>query len=677
MKKLTPTYEELLKREKQLNQCFDNSPSILILLNQDAQIIKINNAGKQFIGVESDDCINKQFANALKCSHSTLSGCGQVKECEGCVLKNNIKNTMLTRSSNELLETNLTTHIGNSKKVHHLQFSTTPIEVDQEVQVLLTINDVSSLKEIQEGLRVAKEKSENNENKFRSLFETLPTGITLADPQGQIIESNPAAELILGLSKEEQQQRAIDGIEWSIIRPDGSIMPVEEYASVRALKENKLITGVEMGVVKGVDNIAWIHVNAVPVTNQGVLISYEDITIKKQAEFELIKTKEKAEESAHKLNLIADNFVKGMLYQVALLDDYKRRFNYVSKVAEELYGVTIDEIKQNPDLIYSKVHPEDVADLIAKEQKALKTMSIFETEARMINTDGSIRWSYFISKPRIINGVMCFDGIELDITKRKQLEFELIKAKEKAEKSETNLKISEQNLKNLNTTKNKLFSILSHDLKSPFNSLLGFNQILIEEINTTNNLEKVEEYANILNIKTKEAYELLLNLLDWSRNQLGGIKINPVNINLSIFFNDLGNNLLKINKNKNIDLIINVDPDINLLIDKNMFEIIFRNLISNAFKFTHNSGKIEISVSRNILETKLSVKDNGVGIKPENLKKLFQLNENISTYGTNNEKGTGLGLILCNEFVQKLNGKIWVESQVGKGSVFNVSFPQN
>jgi len=155
---------------------------------------------------------------------------------------------------------------------------------------------------------------------------------------------------------------------------------------------------------------------------------------------ELIKAKEIAEESELQLNLIADSFVNGMLYQVALLDENKRRFNYVSKAVKNLYGASPDEIMQNPDLIYSKIHPDDAADLIAKEKEALQNMSIFETEARMVNIDGSIRWSYFISKPRIIEGVMCFDGVELDITKRKQLELDLITAKEKAEESEEKFK---------------------------------------------------------------------------------------------------------------------------------------------------------------------------------------------------------------------------------------------
>ncbi|MBT3208811.1 MAG: PAS domain-containing protein [Bacteroidetes bacterium] len=165
-----------------------------------------------------------------------------------------------------------------------------------------------------------------------------------------------------------------------------------------------------------------------------------DITEKKQNELELLKAKEKAEESEEQLKRIANNFVDGMIYQVAMLDENKRKFNYVSDAVSKLYGCTAEQAQENPDLIYGKLHPEDVADLIKAEKDALKNMSIFKTTCRIINPDGSIRWSYLVSQPRIIDGIICWDGIEVDITKQKQAENELKEAKEKTEKNEQKLK---------------------------------------------------------------------------------------------------------------------------------------------------------------------------------------------------------------------------------------------
>ncbi len=218
---------------------------------------------------------------------------------------------------------------------------------------------------------------------------------------------------------------------------------------------------------------AWLDTNKIPIHNNsgeiiGVLGTYEDITERKMAEIlmqeknkkieaqnkeylqinetlnrinkELEVAKLKAEESESQLQLIVNNFANGMLYQVAMLDENKRQFNYVSDAVKKLYGCTVDEAKENPDLIYGKLHPEDIHDLIQKEKEALRKMSIFKTEARVINPDGSIRWSYYISRPRIINGLVCWDGIEVDISDRKKMEFELTKAKERAEESETQFK---------------------------------------------------------------------------------------------------------------------------------------------------------------------------------------------------------------------------------------------
>ena len=125
-----------------------------------------------------------------------------------------------------------------------------------------------------------------------------------------------------------------------------------------------------------------------------------------------------------------------MIYQVVTLEENKRKFNYVSDAVNKLYGVTVEEIKENPNLIYDRVHKDDVQMLIKKENEAMKKMAIFKAEVRVINPDGSIRWSYLISKPRIINNLICWDGIEVDISEQKEIEFDLQKAKEKAEESE-------------------------------------------------------------------------------------------------------------------------------------------------------------------------------------------------------------------------------------------------
>ncbi len=150
------------------------------------------------------------------------------------------------------------------------------------------------------------------------------------------------------------------------------------------------------------------------------LVTTNDLLKESYSELEIAKGK--AEESEDKLKLIANNVVNGMIYQVVMLDENRRKFTYVSEAVYQLYGCTANEAKENPDLIYGKIHKDDIDDLIEKEKEALKEMSIFKTEVRVINPDGSIRWSYFVSRPRIIKGLVCWDGIEVDITEQKKVE---------------------------------------------------------------------------------------------------------------------------------------------------------------------------------------------------------------------------------------------------------------
>ena len=243
------------------------------------------------------------------------------------------------------------------------------------------------------------------------------------------------------------------------------------------------------------------------------------------------------------------------------------------------------------------------------------------------------------------------------------------------------LKLAESYKKNklLNATKDKFFSIIAHDLRSPFNSILGFSDILL------NNFEnyKVPEQKKFLGIMNKEirrTYKLLKNLLLWSQSQRGTIDFHPEKVNLFLLCRETIELLRSTAANKAIFLINQIPEDIYVMADKNMLLTILRNLISNAIKFTPKEGKITIKADLNSNENKqnwiqVSVKDSGIGIVKEKISQLFDISENISTKGTDGEAGTGLGLILCKEFIEKHGGKICVESEVGKGSSFMFTLP--
>jgi predicted ATPase/signal transduction histidine kinase len=226
-----------------------------------------------------------------------------------------------------------------------------------------------------------------------------------------------------------------------------------------------------------------------------------------------------------------------------------------------------------------------------------------------------------------------------------------------------------------NATKDKFFSIIAHDLKSPFNAILGFSELLTEKADNLD-LEKVKNYSEIINQSANMAMDLLMNLMEWARSQTGKIKFTPESFLLFPVTDQIKKLLIHQNPvHKDLKIITHISHDTVIYGDKAMVNTVLRNLVSNAVKFTDPGGVITLSAQQKPEGMEISVADTGVGIPENRVNKLFKINENISTPGTQNEKGTGLGLILCKEFIDSHNGEIWVESSADKGSVFKFILP--
>jgi signal transduction histidine kinase len=231
-------------------------------------------------------------------------------------------------------------------------------------------------------------------------------------------------------------------------------------------------------------------------------------------------------------------------------------------------------------------------------------------------------------------------------------------------------------LQTANAEKDKFFNIIAHDLKSPLNSIMGFSEILTKQVGEKN-LEGIKKYAEIILKSSESAVKLLKNLMEWAQSQTGRMNYEPVNFNLPDLINE--NILLfkNITFQKSITIKRSLPQNTTVFADKAMISTVLRNLISNAIKFTHSGGEIIISIQENQNKLKVSVSDNGLGISKANIQKLFRIDENYSTSGTNKEKGTGLGLVLCKEFIEKHSGEIWLESELGKGSTFYFNLPND
>jgi len=242
-------------------------------------------------------------------------------------------------------------------------------------------------------------------------------------------------------------------------------------------------------------------------------------------------------------------------------------------------------------------------------------------------------------------------------------------------KSQTN-SILEANsaLTKLNSTKDRIFSIIGHDLRNPFNVVSGFSELLLEDYH---NLppETIQMYLNQIFNSSKNGNLLLENLLQWSRNQTGALSFDPIQLNLYMVAQETISLLKGDAFKKKINLQSNISPDINIIGDEKMVNTILRNILSNAIKFTYENGTITINATINSAHVEVCVSDSGVGIPAEKIPLLFMIETNTSTKGTSQESGTGLGLILCKEFVDKHQGKIWVETKVGVGSQFIFTMP--
>jgi two-component system sensor histidine kinase/response regulator len=254
------------------------------------------------------------------------------------------------------------------------------------------------------------------------------------------------------------------------------------------------------------------------------------------------------------------------------------------------------------------------------------------------------------------------------------LQRQLIKEKRSLENTLIQLNEANLELKKINTDKDRFITILAHDLKSPFSSILGFLKLLIKNIRKYD-IDKIENQINTIQSTAQNTYNLLEDILMWARSQTGKVAFEPQ----SLIFTEISENIVEGLKNvansKNIAINCFTADEVEFLADLNMIKTILRNLVSNAIKFTHSGGVVSVYAEKGINEVIFTVSDNGIGIAPDESVKLFDITQTFTTKGTVGEKGTGLGLQLCKEFVEKHGGKIWVESELGIGSDFKFTLP--
>lgn len=330
---------------------------------------------------------------------------------------------------------------------------------------------------------------------------------------------------------------------------------------------------------------------------------------------------------------------------------------YANKAASILIGGTTEELlSQN----FRQIDNWAQSGLLEAADKCLATNQVVKLEVHSTTSFNIVVWNECHFIPISINHI---PHILLMITDIKEMRM-----------SVAALKQSEKNLKEINDSKDKLFSIIAHDLKNPLGAFKQLTQNLVDMYHEFTEQERIE-FLELLKKYSKNIFSLLENLLEWSRSQRGIIEYNPQSINIYEFINTNIKQLSQLAENKNIEIDLIKGSYTFVIADPYLLTTIIRNLLSNAIKFTMKSGKIEIGTFKDEDYWGIYVSDNGIGMTQEVIEKLFRIDSHLTTMGTAKEQGTGLGLLLCKEFVDIHGGQIWVESKPSFGSTFKFTIP--
>ena len=345
------------------------------------------------------------------------------------------------------------------------------------------------------------------------------------------------------------------------------------------------------------------------------------------------------------------NFTEALSYQkhVYQLKDSLRIYHRDQKMS--FLDMKYDSDKKEKDIALLKTE-DAIQNASLSKQKRLRFYFLFVSIILIVGAGFSLR-AYYI----------------------KQRMTSILNEKKKLlEKTQEDLLKAEENLKNQADTKNKLFSIMAHDLINPFNALLGFASLLEEESNHLNKKE-IKEYSSVIYQTANNLYSLLENLLQWSQSQTGKIITRKEMINVSELVQSVENLFQVIANKKEISINSSVDKNCLAFADYDLISSAVRNLVQNAIKFSPSGSKIHLSVSCKKGKAILIVADEGLGIRKEDQEKLFSPDKHISTHGTSNETGAGLGLIIAQEFILLNEGHIDLESSPGEGSTFTITLP--
>lgn len=517
----------------------------------------------------------------------------------------------------------------------------------RRLQFATLIEDVTEKMIIENALQ-------ERELRLRTLINTIPDIITFKDGEGRWIITNDFNLKLFGLENvdyrgktdaelakyttfyEEALEFCIhsDELAWQAGKPSrgDEIIPTPDGG-------NRIFDVIKIPIIENGER-------------KGLVVVGRDITEKKEFEQMLSETNERYK--------MISEMITDYVYLVKGYPGDKIDVLWLLGGFEKITGYKLNHYKEAYETILKIIHPEDFKKFNEDYIPRLRNLEEIKAEYRIMSKSGETRWILDHIKPFVKPDepdVIYQIGAVTDITEKKKYENEILESREK--------------LKEIIDQKDRLFSIIAHDLKGPISAFVGMSKMFSENLNELT-LTELQEYTENMHKSASHILELLENLLEWSRVQRGKKQFNPERLNIRLVLKNVADLLINSYKLKEVALNLEIENDAYVFADLQMLNTIFRNLISNALKFSFRGEKVEVRLSEFENKYIVSIKDYGIGMDDELKSKLFNPAEKVSRTGTEEESSTGLGLLLCKEFIDYHKGRIWVESQPNLGSTFFV-----
>jgi len=643
---LRNTQQQLQDSRNQFANLYNYAPVGYVTLNQNSLILQSNQTFSEMINMEISELLGVRMSDFL-CEN-------EVKVFHGRF------NSFFSKPEGKRMEMRMKRKGGRpfwvrftGRKINGMSDGTK--ESQLEPHLFLIISDISQEKKFEKELI-------ESENNYRTLANSGQALIWASGKDKKCVYFN---DVWLKFTGRPIEMEVGDG--WlSSVHPEDRQKCMDIYSAAFDNKESFIL---EYRLLRHDDQYRWLRDEGCPRYNtDGEFIGYIghclDITDSKLGELELASSEQKFKSLSREFESILDHLPLLVYYK-----DNQNNFLRVNKALADSYRKRKEELEH---INITDLHPAAEAQKYLNDDlEVINTAQAKLNIEEMWNSPDGIKWVNtskipFLDEDGHVSGVI---GISSDITEKKVAELQLEALNRK--------------LNTLNATKDKFFSIIAHDLKSPFNSIIGLSEILVDQVNDRD-YKGIDKFAKIIYQSSNPAMDLLTNLMEWSQAQTGRMAFMPDRFALSPLVEDVVVAFEIICRQKEVSLQTKLDSDIHVFADRQMVSTILRNLLSNAVKFSLPGGNIQISTSRSAEEVIVTVTDEGVGMPKEAMKKLFRIDESFSTPGTAKEKGTGLGLILCKEFVDKHGGKIWAASSehdladgTKRGSVFSFTIPNS